>query len=114
MWLPLIGLALGVFLGLKTAIEVPAGYANYTAIAVLAGLDTVFGGIRAGLEDHFDNLVYVTGFFSNALLAAGLAFVGDRLGVNMYSAALFAFGFRIFQNLGIIRHHLLDRWRGHP
>jgi hypothetical protein len=48
-------------------------------------------------------------FFSNALLAAGLAFVGERLGIDLYLAAVVAFGVRLFQNLAIIRRHLLKK-----
>jgi small basic protein len=71
----------------------------------VAALDTAFGGLRASLDGNFDKAVFISGFFTNALLAAGLTYVGDRLGVELYLAALFALGFRVFQNLGIIRRH---------
>jgi len=109
LWLVVIGLAVGVAIGLKLPLVVPPAYTNYIGLAVLAALDSVFGGIRATMEDHYDNLIFLTGFFSNALLAAGLAFLGDRLGVPLYLAAVVAFGVRIFQNLGIIRRHLLKK-----
>ena len=44
---------------------------------------------------------------SSALLAAGLTFLGDRLGIDLYLVALFAFGWRIFQNVAVIRRHFL-------
>ncbi|MCL5942680.1 MAG: small basic family protein, partial [Actinobacteria bacterium] len=34
---------------------------------------------------------------------AVITFCGDRLGVNLYLAAVIAFGVRLFQNLAIIR-----------
>jgi small basic protein len=40
-------------------------------------------------------------------LAGLLAFVGDRLGVELYYAAIVAFGVRLFNNLAIIRRHFL-------
>ena len=49
MWLPLLGLLIGVILGLLTDIKIPEEYANYLSIAVLAALDTLVGGIRAHL-----------------------------------------------------------------
>ncbi|MCY0885444.1 MAG: small basic family protein, partial [Firmicutes bacterium] len=85
-------------------IVVPVSFAHYLSIALLAALDSVFGGIRAGLDHRFDGVVFVTGLVSNAVLAALLTYFGDKLGVQLYYAALFAFGFRIFQNLGAIRH----------
>lgn len=113
MWIGIflagLGLFLGLFVGLKIPMVLPEGYAPYLGLAVLAALDSIFGGIRAGMEDNFDNEVFLTGFFSNILLAAGLAYIGERLGVPLNLAAVVAFGVRIFQNLAIIRRHLLKK-----
>lgn len=113
MWfgigLAVLGLAVGVFIGLNVPVVLPQAYAKYMSVAVLAALDSVFGGIRAAMEDHFDNNIFLTGFFSNALLAAGLAFIGERLGIDLYLAAVVAFGVRLFQNLAIIRRYLLKK-----
>ncbi|MDA8229457.1 MAG: small basic family protein, partial [Desulfitobacterium hafniense] len=38
-----------------------------------------------------------------------LAYVGDRIGVDLYLAAVVAFGVRLFQNLAIIRRHFLRK-----
>ncbi len=108
MWLPLLGLLLGVIIGLQ-APSLPQIYAQYMSVAVLAAMDSVFGGIRAGMERKFDDTIFITGFFSNVLLAAGLAYVGERVGVALYTAAIFAFGVRIFQNLALIRRHILKK-----
>ena len=61
------------------------------------------------MEQKFDSNIFISGFFGNAILAALLAYVGDRLGVPLYYAAIFAFGTRLFQNFAIIRRHLLNR-----
>jgi small basic protein len=109
MWLAALGLILGVVIGLMSPITMPQAYVQYMSVAVLAAMDSVFGGIRAGMEKKFDDMVFITGFFSNTLLAAGLAYIGERLGVALITAAIFAFGVRIFQNLAIIRRHLLKK-----
>ncbi len=108
MLLPLMALLLGLFIGQVAKINISAALATYMSVALLAALDSVLGGIRASLEGNFDDLIFVTGFFSNALLAGVLAFIGDKLGVNLYMAAIFAFGVRIFQNLAIIRRILVQ------
>ncbi|MGE7621919.1 small basic family protein [Viridibacillus sp. NPDC096237] len=110
MWLPLLGLLLGISLGLLTDVQIPTVYESYLSIAVLAALDTLFGGIRAQLQRVYDDYVFVTGFFFNIALAAGLAFLGVHLGVDLYLAAVFAFGVRLFQNIAIIRRILLSKW----
>jgi small basic protein len=110
MWLPVLGLLVGVFLGLLTDIRIPDEYSNYLSIAVLAALDTLFGGIRAHLQNIYDDKVFVSGFFFNILLAASLAFLGVHLGVDLYLAAVFAFGVRLFQNIAVIRRILISNW----
>jgi len=70
-----------------------------------------FGAVRSILEDKFNTEIFVSGFFGNAILAGFLAYIGDRLGVPLYYAAIFAFGSRLFQNFAIIRRHFLGRIR---
>ncbi|MGI6343606.1 MAG: small basic family protein [Bacillota bacterium] len=111
MWLPVLFLVIGLIAGRAISFSIPPFLATYMSVALLAALDSVLGGIKAMLEGEFDNLIFLTGFFSNALLAAGLAFLGDQLGVNLYMAAVFAFGVRLFQNLGVVRRLLIGRYR---
>ncbi|MEH7544719.1 small basic family protein [Neobacillus vireti] len=110
MWLPFIGLIIGIILGLLTEIRIPEEYSNYLSIAILAAFDTLFGGIRAYLQNIYDEKVFVSGFFFNIVLAASLAFLGVHLGVDLYLAAVFAFGVRLFQNIAVIRRILLTKW----
>ncbi|MBT2683122.1 small basic family protein [Bacillus sp. ISL-37] len=110
MWLPIMGLVIGVIIGLLTDITIPEEYSNYLSIAILAALDTLFGGIRAQLQNIYDEKVFVSGFFFNIVLAASLAFLGVHLGVDLYLAAVFAFGVRLFQNIAVIRRIILTKW----
>lgn len=109
MFMPIAGLILGLLLGTLFPFSIPQEYAKFMSIALLASLDSVFGGLRAGAEEKFDNTVFITGFFTNALLAAGLVYVGERLGIDLYYVALLAFGLRIFQNLAILRRYFLKK-----
>lgn len=109
MWLPILGLILGLAIGYFSPFSIPVDYAKYLSVALLAALDSVLGGVRAAQEDHFDSKVFISGFFSNMLLAGFLAYVGDRIGVDLYLAAVVAFGVRLFQNLAIIRRHFIKR-----
>jgi small basic protein len=109
MALPLFGLVIGLLIGSIFPVSIPSEFAKFFSVALLASLDSVFGGLRAGIEEKFDNTVFVTGFFTNALMAASLVYVGDRLGIDLYYVALLAFGLRVFQNLAIIRRYLLKK-----
>ena len=107
MMLPIVGVLLGIAIGLLFPLSMPVEYGKFLAVALLASLDSVFGGLRSALEEKFDNAVFISGFFVNALLAVILVFVGDRLGIDLYYVALLAFGLRIFQNLAMIRRYFL-------
>lgn len=104
--LPLFGLLLGILLGLIIKIPVPALYVRYLGIAVLAALDTAFGGLQASLEKNFNERLFVSGFLSNTLVATFIVYLGDKLGIELYLAAVVAFGVRLFQNLALIRRHI--------
>lgn len=107
--IPLLGLIIGISIGIFIPYNIPIQYSTYVAVGILAALDTVFGGVVASLEKKFDMTVFLSGFFGNALLAAGLAYIGDRLGIQIYLAAIFAFGNRLFLNFAIIRRLLLNK-----
>jgi len=55
MWLPLVGLGLGILLGLLLNVSVTPDLARYTAVAILAGLDSILGAVRAELDGQYDN-----------------------------------------------------------
>jgi small basic protein len=110
MWLPLAGLVAGVLLGLLVGVEIPLGLVKYTAIAVLAALDTLLGGLRAQLEGRFDLVVFTSGFLVNTSFAALLTAIGDLLGVDVYLGAVIVFSMRIFNNVSFIRRDLLRGW----
>jgi len=108
MVLPVFGILVGILIGFFLPINIPTAYSSYMSIALLAALDSVFGGIRASLDKKFETGVFISGFFGNAFLAAGLAYIGDRLDVPIYLAAIFTFGGRLFINFAAIRRHLLE------
>ena len=113
IWLaPFCGFVAGVVLLSALPWHLPVEYANYLSVALLAGLDTILGGYRAGLEERFDDHVFVTGFFINILAATALVWLGDLIGLReLYLAAVVALGVRMFNNLGYVRRLLVARMR---
>jgi small basic protein len=97
----------GVALGLLSPVTIPITYARYTAVALLAGLDSIFGAFKAYIAGTFEPRVFLSGVVTNMALAGGLTYVGDKLGVDLSIAAIVAFGVRIFNNLASIRRHYL-------
>ena len=112
MFIVVVGAVLGIIIGIFLPYEIPINYVKYTAIAILAALDAIFGGIRAQLGQKFVFSKFVSSFFTNAALAALLAYLGDVLGVDIYMGALVAFSIRLFQNLSLIREELFEKFWG--
>ncbi|OPJ56862.1 small basic family protein [Alkalithermobacter paradoxus] len=110
MILTMVGLALGVIIGYYIPVTYPDSYSLYISVAILASLDSVFGAIRANIEGNYNNIIFITGFFGNAIIAGFLAYIGDKLGVPLYYASIFVFGGRLFQNFAIIRRCVFDRF----
>ena len=105
----ILGCIIGAILGSKAPI-IPYTYSGYLAISIVAALDTVFGGIRSTLEGKFDLKVFVSGFFGNAILSILLTYLGEKLNVDIYLAAIVVFVGRMFTNLSIIRMHYLNKF----
>jgi small basic protein len=103
-----LGLLVGIVLGLVLRPHVPLALDPYLPIAVVAALDAVFGGLRAYLDGIFDDKVFVISFVSNVLIAAGIVFLGDKLGVGgqLSTGVIVVLGIRIFSNVAAIRRHL--------
>ena len=102
----IIGLVVGAVVALLLRPSVPADSARYVAMAVVAAIDSSFGGVRTYLERTFNDRIFVIAFLSNALLAVAMVWVGDQLGVDLTTAIVVVFGVRIFQNLAAIRRRV--------
>jgi small basic protein len=105
----ILGCLLGAFLG-SLAPVISYTYSSYLSIAIVAALDTVFGGIASVIKGNFDLKIFLSGFFGNALLSIGLTYLGEKLNVDIYLAAIVVFVGRMFTNLAIIRRYYIDKW----
>lgn len=105
-----LGLAAGLILGFVLNISYPTEYSFYITMGLLAAMDSLLGAVRSYMEGRYNNLIFITGFLTNAILAALLVYLGDRLGVPLYYAVIFVFGGRLFQNLAVARRMALDKY----
>lgn len=105
----IIGCILGAIIGINLPI-ISYTYSTYLAIAIIAALDSVFGGITGVLKGEFDFKVFISGFFCNAILSMLLTYLGTKLNVDIYLAAIVVFVGRMFINLTIIRKYYIDKW----
>ena len=104
-------LVICAILGIVTGMNVIVPYAmsKYIAVAILAFIDTVFGALVSNTQRKFSLTIFLTGFFGNALIAIALVFLGEKLNVDIYLAAVIVFSTRLFSNFSIIRRFYIDR-----
>ena len=105
----IIACILGAIVGLNAPM-ISYTYSSYLAIAIIAALDSVFGGISSVINKKFDIKIFISGFFGNAILAILLTVLGEKLNVDIYLAAIVVFVGRMFTNLGIIRRYYVEKW----
>ncbi len=106
--LPLLGLIIGLVIGLMLNVQIPDVWSVYIAIAILSGLDSLLGGLEAALRKRFSNILFISGFLLNTVVALLLTALGQQLNFDLSLVAVFAFGIRIFKNLGLIRRYLVQ------
>jgi small basic protein len=104
----LLAVVAGVVAGLVLQPTVPLDLQPYLPIAVVAALDALFGGVRAWLEQIFDDKVFVVSFVGNVLVASLIVYLGDKLGVGgeLSTSIVVVLGIRIFSNAAAIRRRL--------
>ncbi len=105
----IVACLLGIIVGLNVPI-ISYTYSSYLAIAIIAALDSVFGGIASVVNKKYDMKIFISGFFGNAILAILLTMLGEKLNVDIYLAAIVVFVGRMFVNLGIIRRYYVEKW----
>ena len=108
-----LAITIGCILGAIVGINIPTisyTYSSYLAIAIIAALDSVFGGISGTLKGEFNFKVFISGFFCNSILSILLTYLGNKLNVDIYLAAIVVFVGRMFNNLGTIRRFYIEKW----
>ena len=110
MVIGIICLIVGVLLGFAVNFHISAVLSIYIAIALLACIDSIFGGVVANINKNFNLAIFISGFFGNAILSIAIIYFGTRLGLDLYTGVVFVFIFRIFQNFAILRRFLLNKF----
>ena len=102
-----VSILLGVLIGYFLPVSIPAEYSIYVAVMLLAAVDAAAGGINARIHHQFRGSLFISGALGNGLIAVFITYLGERIGISLYLAAVVVFGTRLFQNFGEIRRELL-------
>lgn len=96
----------GLFTGMN--LSLPYTYSEYFAVAILACLDSVFGALVANKSNKFKINVFLSGFFGNAIISIFLVYLGAKLDVDIYLAAVIVFTSRIINNFAALRREFVN------
>lgn len=104
-----VGILIGILVGLVWQIDIPLRFAPYISVAIFACIDSIFGAVRAKMTTTFREDIFISGFLGNAVIAIFLVYLGEKLSLPIYLAAVVVFGGRILNNFASIRRRVLEK-----
>lgn len=107
----LISIVLGIFTGLN--VEIPYIYAKYISVAIIACMDSALGAFIANINKKFKFSEFLTGFFGNAIISMLLVYLGEKMDIDIYLAAIIVFTFKILNNISELRKVVLSKISKH-
>lgn len=102
------GLAGGI-VGYITPVIIPIEYNKLFSVAILAGVESVCSAIRLVVKDRFQSKTFVMNFLINVVIVVLFVFIGDNLGLDLYYVVLLALGFRLLQDLDVVKIYLFNK-----
>ena len=84
MIIAIIGIVIGILIGYLLPYSYNPYYSLYISMALLAAIDSVFGGLNAYLDNNFNNKLFLSGLIGNSIIAALLTWLGDILSIPLY------------------------------
>lgn len=104
------GLAIGILAGLKLNIGYNPAYAVYISLLTLAIINTIINMACDNFKKEMNILKSGLLLSSDLIFALLLGFIGDKLGLPIYLAAVFAFGNNIYKNIRVITNFLIQKY----
>lgn len=99
----------GGIVGYITPVIIPTEYNKLFSVAILAGVESVCSAIRLVVKDRFQSKTFVINFLVNVVIVVLFVFIGDNLGLDLYYVVLLALGFRLLQDLDVVKIYLFNK-----
>ncbi len=103
----------GLFIGWKLNLVFPHIGGSYIAVLSITLLDSIVGGVKCGVVNKFSSYLFYSGFIFNVIVAYGLAWIGDNIGIDLFLSITVIFAWRIFNNISALRRMYLKN-KGFP
>lgn len=101
---------LGAMAGTALAILIPLNISIISSkvliLLVFCGIDTIFCGLNAKISNEFDTLLFTNEFILNSIISIGLVYLGDIMGLDIFSVLTLILIAKIFYNLAKLNNNL--------
>ena len=93
------GILTGIIIGFLCPLNISLINEKLLLVLILVSFDVLFSSINAKLLKQFDYLLFTNEFILNSILSVGLVYVGNIMGLDLFSAVSLVLVFKIFYNL---------------
>ena len=94
-----LGILTGIIFGFIIPFNISLINEKILLILILIGFDVFFAGINAKLLKQFEYLLFTNEFILNSILSIGLVYLGNVMGLDLFSAVSLVLVFKVFYNL---------------
>lgn len=99
---------LGGSIGYIVPVVIPTEYNKLFSVAILAGIESVCSAIKLIMRDKFKGNIFII-TFANVIIAVLFVFIGDSLGLDLYYVILLALGFKLLQDLDVVKTYIFTK-----
>ena len=94
---------LGGSIGYIVPVVIPTEYNKLFSVAILAGIESVCSVIKLIMRDKFKGNIFIV------IIAVLFVFIGDSLGLDLYYVILLALGFKLLQDLDVVKTYIFTK-----
>lgn len=109
MWIPVLGLVIGLCAGAFLPLNLSFVDPKYASIITISAIDSIFIGFRSRINNSFNANLFIVEFFLNTIIAMVLISLGYIMNTDLFTALAIIFMARIFYNLSGLNHQLFSQ-----
>jgi len=102
----LVGALAGTALGILIPLNISIISSKVLILLVFSGIDTIFCGLNAKISNEFNALLFTNEFLLNSIISIGLVYLGDIMGLDIFSILTLILIAKIFYNLSKLNKNL--------
>ncbi|MFA7308453.1 MAG: small basic family protein [Patescibacteria group bacterium] len=105
----IVGLLVGVLAGAVLPFNIPIEYAQYSAVAILALIDSLVQALTNQIEGRYNLIHFVFNLVFYSIIAIFFVYLGTKMNLDLYLGIIIVFLLRIMQNVEMLREYYFHR-----